>query len=134
MCVFVCVRARVCVWRRGRTILKRETSRAPVVTLGATKSRPAFSPNGLSACPSGACLDHSWAPRLGQNLWGIGAYVASRLGVCVRVCDPLSGCTVFTRSSRLDPYGHTGVLGSGRFPIIAGLRCRCVSPTIITTS
>ena len=44
------------------------------------------------------------------------------------------GGSIFARSSRLDPYGHTGVLGSGRFPIIAGPRCRpgvlrpCVAP------
>ena len=44
------------------------------------------------------------------------------------------GSSIFTRSSRLDPYGHTGVLGSGRFPLIAGPRYRpgvlrpCVAP------
>ena len=59
--------------------------------------------------------------------------------VCVYVCvcgvgGGGVGCTVFSRSSRLDPYGHTGVLGSGRFSIIAGPRCRpgvlrpCVAP------
>ena len=35
-------------------------------------------------------------------------------GVCV--CAR-AGSTVFTRSSRLDPYGYTGVLGSGRSPL-----------------
>ena len=44
--------------------------------------------------------------------------------VCVCMCTGGVGSTVFTRSSRLDPYGHTGVLGSGRYPIIAGPRCR----------
>ena len=33
--------------------------------------------------------------------------------MCVCVCQ---GITRFTRSSRLDLYGHTGVLGSGRSP------------------
>ena len=36
--------------------------------------------------------------------------------VCVCVC-PTVGITVFTRSSRLDLYGHTGVLGLGRSPL-----------------
>ena len=35
------------------------------------------------------------------------------LCVCVCVCGG-GGTTVFTRSSRLDLHGHTGVLGSGR--------------------
>ena len=35
----------------------------------------------------------------------------------VRVCVSEGGSTVFTRSSRLDLYGHTGVLGSGRSPL-----------------
>ena len=39
---------------------------------GATQAWLAFSPDGLSACLSGACLDRSWGPHLGQNLWGVG--------------------------------------------------------------
>ena len=35
----------------------------------------------------------------------------------VCVCMGHGGSTVFTRSSRLDLYGHTGVLGSGRSPL-----------------
>ena len=39
------------------------------------------------------------------------------LCVCVCVCAREEGTTVFTRSSRLDLYGHTSVLGSSHSPL-----------------
>ena len=59
----------VCVCRGGGDNIREgdpHGSRAPRVTCGAVKSRPASSPDDLSARPSGACLDHSWAVHLGQ--------------------------------------------------------------------
>ena len=48
-------------------------------------------------------------------------FAAAAAAVCV--CVRVDGSTVFIRFSRLDLYGHTGVLGSGRSPLMR-LRCR----------
>ena len=65
----------------------------------------------------------------------VGVQVCVHMRACVCVCVCVFGySSIFSRSSRLDLYGHTGILGSGRFPIIAGPRCRpgvlrpCVAP------
>jgi hypothetical protein len=45
-------------------------SLAPVAACGAITLRPAFSPDGLVACLSGACWARIWGPYLGENLLG----------------------------------------------------------------
>ena len=65
-----------------------------------------------------ACLAFGWVCSVtswqAPNKTPVCVCVCVLVFVCVCVCV---GTTVFTRSSRLDLYGHTGVLGSGRSPL-----------------
>ena len=54
------------------------------------------------------------------RLWGHWGPFLLQGGAATCVCVCVlggGGSTVFTRSSRLDLYGHAGVLGSGRSPL-----------------
>ena len=125
----------VCLWRGGGGNIKEGDPngfKAPVVTLGATKSRPASSPDGLSARPSGACLGRSWEPRLGQNLWGMGACVTSvpaRIVPCcvlqLHACSLSNGYSA-TERPRVLAGGGGGGGGGSALPLLKVWRGRYV--------
>ena len=100
-------------------------ARVPAAVPRVPPPLPGGSPSGERGGREGLCTINEGDP-----------YVAVMQSVCVCVCVCVcdAGSSIFTRSAWLDPYGHTGVLGSGRFPIIAGPRRRpgvlrlCVAP------
>ena len=62
----------------------------------------------------------AWAVGVGTSADLMSAVLAC---VCVCVCALRGSITVLARSSRLDLYGHTGVLGSGCIPVLPLDQC-----------